>query len=41
MVAFFTGTEWWKTELHDELVNHGALYLAELAGQYTNHLSYG
>lgn len=28
MVDFFTSFEWWKTEPHDELVNHGAYCLA-------------
>jgi len=29
MVDFFTSFEWWKTEPHDELVNHGAYCLAK------------
>jgi len=41
MVTFFTGIEWWKTDPHDELVNHGAFCLAEPGRQYVIYLSHG
>ena len=41
MVTFFTGIEWWKTDPHDELVNHGAVCLAEPGRQYVIYLSHG
>jgi hypothetical protein len=41
MVKFFTGIEWWKTDPHDELVNHGAFCLAEPGRQYVMYLSHG
>jgi hypothetical protein len=41
MVTFFTGIEWWKTDPHDELVNHDAFCLAEPGRQYVVYLSHG
>jgi Protein of unknown function (DUF4038)/Domain of unknown function (DUF5060) len=38
MVDFFTSFEWWKTEPHDELVNHGAYCLAEPRQIYAVYL---
>ena len=41
MVDFFTGWEWWKTEPHDELADHGAYCLAELGRTYAVYLPNG
>jgi hypothetical protein len=41
MVRFFTSFEWWKTELHDELVNNGAFCLAERGRLYVIYLPHG
>lgn len=41
MVTFFAGIEWWKTDPHDELVNHDAFCLAELGLLYVIYLPYG
>ncbi len=41
MVDFFTSFEWWKTEPHDELVDRGALCLAELGTTYALYLPHG
>ena len=38
MVDFFTSFEWWKTEPHDELVNHGAYCLAKPGEIYAVYL---
>ena len=41
MVDFFTSFEWWKTEPHDELVNHGAYCLAKPGETYAIYLPNG
>jgi hypothetical protein len=41
MVDFFTSFEWWKTELHDELVNNGAYCLAKPGEIYAVYLPKG
>jgi hypothetical protein len=41
MVDFFTSFEWWKTEPHDELVNHGAYCLAKPGETYAVYLPKG
>jgi hypothetical protein len=41
MVDFFTSFEWWKTEPHDELVNHGAHCLALPGETYAVYLPKG
>ena len=41
IVNFFTSFEWWKTDPHDELVNNGALCLAEMGKQYVVYLPHG
>jgi hypothetical protein len=41
MVRFFTNFEWWKTDPHDELVNHGAFCLAEPAKLYAVYMPRG
>jgi hypothetical protein len=41
MVDFFTSFEWWKTEPHDELVNHGAYCLALPGEIYAIYLPKG
>ena len=41
MVDFFTSFEWWKTEPHDELVNHGAYCLARPGEIYAVYLPNG
>lgn len=38
MVDFFISFEWWKTEPHDELVNHGAYCLAKPGEVYAVYL---
>ena len=38
MVDFFTSFDWWKTEPHDELVNHGNYCLAKLGEIYAVYL---
>lgn len=38
MVEFFTSFDWWKTEPHDELVNHGAFCLAKPGEIYAVYL---
>lgn len=38
MVDFFTSFEWWKTEPHDELANHGAYCLAKPGEIYAVYL---
>jgi len=38
MVDFFTSFEWWKTDPHDELVNHGAWCLAKPGELYAVYL---
>ena len=38
MVDFFTSFEWWKTEPHDELVNNGAMCLAQPGEIYAIYL---
>ncbi len=40
-VDSFTGFEWWKTEPHDELVNHGAYCLALSGMIYAAYLPQG
>lgn len=41
MVDFFTGFDWWKTEPHDELVDHDAFCLAEPGSLYAVYLPHG
>ncbi len=41
MVDFFTSFEWWKTEPHDELVDHGAYCLAQPGEIYAAYLPEG
>jgi hypothetical protein len=41
MVDFFTSFEWWKTDPHDELVNHGAYCVAEPGRTYAVYLPHG
>jgi hypothetical protein len=41
MVEFFTSFEWWKTDPHDELVNHGAYCLAQPGEIYAIYLPNG
>jgi hypothetical protein len=41
MIDFFTSYEWWKTEPHDELVNHGAYCLAKPGEIYAVYLPKG
>jgi hypothetical protein len=41
MVDFFTSFEWWKTEPHDELVNHGTYCLAKPGEIYAVYLPEG
>jgi hypothetical protein len=41
MVDFFTSFDWWKTEPHDELVNHGAYCLAQPGEIYAVYLPKG
>jgi hypothetical protein len=41
MVDFFTSFEWWKTEPHDELVNHGAYCLAQPGEIYAVYVPLG
>jgi Protein of unknown function (DUF4038)/Domain of unknown function (DUF5060) len=41
MVDFFTSFEWWKTDPHDELVDHGAYCLAKPGEIYAIYLPKG
>ncbi len=41
IVDFFTGVDWWKTNPHDELVNHGDECLAEPGKLYVIYLPRG
>lgn len=41
MVDFFTSFEWWKTDPHDELVDHGAYCLAKPGEIYAVYLPKG
>jgi hypothetical protein len=41
MVGFMTSFDWWKTEPHDELVNHGNYCLADLGQTYAVYLPHG
>jgi hypothetical protein len=41
MIHFFTRSEWWKTEPHDELVNNGSFCLAEPGSLYVVYLPHG
>ena len=41
MVDFFTSFEWWKTEPHDELADHGAYCLADPGQIYVAYLPKG
>jgi hypothetical protein len=41
MVDFFTSFEWWKTDPHDELVNHGAYCLAKPGEVYAVYVPLG
>lgn len=41
IVDFFTSFEWWKTEPHDELVDHGAYCLAKPGELYAVYLPKG
>ena len=41
IVDFFTGFEWWKTNPHDELVDHGNYCLAEPGKLYAVYLPRG
>jgi hypothetical protein len=41
MAHFFASFEWWKAEPHDELVNNGALCLAEPGRLYAIYLPHG
>jgi hypothetical protein len=41
MVALFTSLEWWKADPHDELVNNGAMCLAEKGTFYVVYLPHG
>jgi hypothetical protein len=41
IVTFFTSLAWWKTEPHDELVDHGAYCLAEPGKTYAVYLPRG
>ncbi len=41
MVDFFTSFNWWKTDPHDELVNHGAYCLAKPGEVYAMYLPNG
>lgn len=41
MVDFFTSFEWWKTNPHDELVNHGNYCLADPGKIYVVYLPHG
>ena len=41
MVDFFTSFEWWKTEPHDELVDHGNYCLAKPGETYAVYLPKG
>jgi hypothetical protein len=41
MVDFFTSFDWWRTDLHDELVSDGAFCLAEPGGLYAVYLPMG
>lgn len=41
LAEFFTSFDWWKTEPHDELVNHGAYCLAKPGEIYAVYLPKG
>jgi len=41
LVDFFTSFEWWKTEPHDELVDHGDCCLAKPGETYAVYLPKG
>ena len=41
LVEFFTAFDWWKTEPHDELVNHGAFCLSQPGQIYATYLPHG
>ena len=41
MVDFITSFDWWKTDPHDELVNHGNYCLAEPGQTYAAYLPHG
>lgn len=41
MVDFMTGFDWWKTDPHDELVNHGNFCLADPGQTYAVYLPHG
>ena len=41
MVDFMTSFEWWRSNPHDELVNHGAYCLADPGKTYAIYLPHG